>query len=169
MPLQLPHPGGLTARAQDRNSRELDFAANVEAQIAVHLNPHISILERLANTLDAIRPRDTPVVVKNLVLVAAAAPAPVTSLEIVLPDGIPWLLAQVAFFGDPNATGKHSVTLSGLMDVPILVQFNVGDYAARIEPYLPVARSMTIRASDDNVATAAGNIVVMLRFEPARW
>lgn len=161
-----PNPGGLSIPQQDRARREGQFQASVEAHLTATLHRHGTILDRIAATLDALRPRDTPVIVRTAIL-AASTTAPDCDLAITLPDGINWLLASILPLSEPGASGAHQINIKGLLDDNFMVAFTAGDPQARLDCYLPVPRSMVLRVSD--TGAGLGNTLLALRFEPARW
>lgn len=161
-----PNPRGLSIPQQDRAKREAGFQASIEAHITASLHHHATILDRMAATLEALRPRDVPAIVETVILTASATAADVT-VQRTLPDGLNWLLAAVLPMSEPGATGAHQLNIKGLFDDNFMLAFTAGDPNARWECYLPVPRSVTFRVSDTGAGT--GSVLYAFRFEPARW
>lgn len=163
---QHPNPAGLTIDQQTRNAREAQFQGNVEGHLALTLHKHNSILDRILAVLEALKPRDTPAEIRDMVLTASATAAYI-AWEITLPPGLAWQLAAILPLSEPGATGVHEIDIRGLLADDFMISFTAGDPNARLDCALPVPKSFVLRVRDSGAGT--GNTLLALRFEPARW
>ena len=163
----VPHnPAGLNIDQQTRAQREADFQANIEGHIALTLHKHSTILDRIAATLEALVPRDTPAQIREMILAPGATAY--SSWEIRLPDGVDWQLAAILPLSEVGASGAHELDIAGLLSDTFQIAFTAGDPNARIEGCnIPVPRSFVLRVRDSGAGS--GNTCLALRFEPARW